>query len=170
MAIAEQEYQAHIKRNGGVVSDNHIKAYFNETSYKSANIHRDAYCAAFVNWCLARAGLSGNNSAGANSLSTWGRPTRGNNPAYGAVAVVQFPTGGFHVTFVAGRASQQGHELLIATLGGNQGHGHEVSRSHLPAHWVKNYRFPIGYIENDDDYQLELATTDNTVMTAASTH
>jgi len=170
MAIAEQEFQAHIKRNGGVVSDAHIKAYFDETSYKNANVHRDAYCAAFVNWCLARAGFPGNNSAGANSLSAWGRATRGNKPAYGAVAVVHFPTGGFHVTFVAGRASQPGQALLIATLGGNQGHSHEVSRSHLPAQWVKNYRFPIDYVESDEDYQLETATTDNSAMTAASTH
>jgi uncharacterized protein (TIGR02594 family) len=173
MAIAEQEFQAHIKRNGGIVSDDHIKAYFNETSYKSANVHSTPYCAAFVNWCLARAGFPGNNSAGAESLSTWGRATRGNKPAYGAVAVVHIPPHNSpHVTFVSGahRVDSDGKILQIATLGGNQGHAHEVSCSSLPESWVVHYRFPSNYVESDDDYDLHLVVVDGAQMTAASTH
>jgi uncharacterized protein (TIGR02594 family) len=173
MAIAEQEFQAHIKRNGGVVSDEHIKAYFQETSLKSANAHSTPYCAAFVNWCLDRAGFPGNNSAGADSLSNWGRATRGNKPAYGAVAVVHIPPHNSpHVTFVNGahRIDSDGKILQIATLGGNQGHAHEVSCSSLPESWVVHYRFPKNYVESDDDYHLHLVVVDGAQMTAASTH
>lgn len=173
MAIAEREFHAHIKRNGGVESDAHIKAYFHETSYKSANVHSTPYCAAFVNWCLARAGFHGNNSAGAESFSTWGRSTRGNKPAYGAVAVVHIPPHNSpHVTFVNGahRIDSCGNVSRIATLGGNQGHAHEVSCSSLPASWVVHYRFPRDYVESDEDYHLSLVAVDDAQMTATSTN
>ncbi len=49
----------------------------------------------------------------------------GNKPALGAVAVIRFEDGSHHVTFVAGTSfSGRG----IATLGGNQGRAHEVTR------------------------------------------
>lgn len=172
MVTAEQEFQAHIKRNGGVVSDEHIKAYFQETSLKSANAHTESYCAAFVNWCLARAGIAGTNSAAAGSFSTYGRSTKGNKPAYGAICVITFPGQSIshHVTFCNGMAKPGRSGPRIATLGGNQGAAHEVSASALPESWIKHYRFPIEYIESDDDYDLKLAVVDESAMSYSSTH
>ncbi|WP_186114987.1 glucosaminidase domain-containing protein [Burkholderia gladioli] len=170
MAVAEVEFQAHVRRRGGANPDQHIEEYFSATSLGKQKSDKLAYCAAFVNWCLQRAGYKGNNNAGAANLATWGRPTKGNKPAYGAVAIVHFPEGGHHVTFVAGRATSPPHPLSIATLGGNQGHAHEVSHSRLPASWVTHYRFPSDYVERDEDYDLQLVATDNARMSAASTH
>ncbi|WP_144161577.1 glucosaminidase domain-containing protein [Paraburkholderia sp. BCC1885] len=170
MAIAEQEFEAGVKRRGGAQPDQHIEEYFSATSLGRQRSDNLAYCAAFVNWCLTRAGYHGNNNAGANSLSTWGRATRGNKPAYGAIAVVHFPTGGFHVTFVNGKAPSRPNAPRVATLGGNQGHAHEVSHSAVPAGWVTHYRFPTEYVENDEDYDLHLVSVDSAQMSAASTH
>ncbi|MGN4101468.1 CHAP domain-containing protein, partial [Burkholderia gladioli] len=170
MAVAEVEFQAHVRRRGGANPDQHIEEYFSATSLGKQKSDKLAYCAAFVNWCLQRAGYKGNNNALAANLATWGRPTKGNKPAYGAVAIVHFPEGGHHVTFVAGRATSPPHPLSIATLGGNQGHAHEVSHSRLPASWVTHYRFPSDYVERDEDYDLQLVATDNARMSAASTH
>jgi flagellar protein FlgJ len=170
MAVAELEFRAGVRRRGGVHPDQHIVEYFSATSLGTQRSDNLAYCAAFVNWCLTCAGYQGNNSAGANSLSTWGRPTRNNKPAYRAIAVVHFPTGGHHVTFVNGMAPSRPNALRIATLGGNQGHAHEVSHSAVPASWVTHYRFPTGYAEHDEDYELEQSSVDSAQMSATSTH
>ncbi|KAK42405.1 hypothetical protein BG58_03750 [Caballeronia jiangsuensis] len=170
MEIAEKEFTAGIRRGGGTASDQHIVQYFRATTLHESDhqLAKEAYCAAFVNWCLTQAGFKGNRSAGAASLAKWGRSTRGNKPAYGAVAVVRFPEGGHHVTFVSGKAV--GGSSRIATLGGNQGRSHEVSHSALPASWVVAYRFPLEYVETDQDYALDAVRTDGSTMSAVSTH
>ncbi len=170
MAVAEVEFQAGVRRRGGAHPDRHIEEYFSATSLGRQRSDNLAYCAAFVNWCLTCAGYQGNNNAGASSLSTWGRATRNNQPAYGAIAVVHFPTGGHHVTFVNGMAPSRPNALRIATLGGNQGHAHEVSHSAVPASWITHYRFPTGYVEHDEDYELEQSSVDGAQMSATSTH
>jgi len=167
MEIAEGEFRAGVRRRGGKHPDQHILEYFAATSTGRQKTDSLAYCAAFANWCLTRAGYKGSNSAMAVSFANWGRATRGNKPAYGAVALVRFPTGAHHVTFVTGKARADGSR--IATLGGNQGHAHEVSHSSLPAAWVVQYRLPSDYLEMDEDYQLKIAAVDGAEMTAAST-
>jgi flagellar protein FlgJ len=87
-----------------------------------------------------------------------------------AIAVVHFPTGGHHVTFVNGMAPSRPNALRIATLGGNQGHAEEVSHSAVPASWITHYRFPTGYVEHDEDYELEQSSIDSAQMSATSTH
>jgi uncharacterized protein (TIGR02594 family) len=174
MAIAEQERHVGVKRRGGAVSTEHIREYFSATVYPNADPNSTAYCAAFVNWCLQRAGYEGTKgkyNARANSFLGWGRPTRGNKPAYGAIAVVHFGPNEDHVTFVNGafRIEADGSVQNIATLGGNQGHAHEVNASHLPARLIVSYRFPIGYVESEDDYHLKTVHDDSTLMTAAGT-
>ncbi|WMY08882.1 glucosaminidase domain-containing protein [Paraburkholderia phenoliruptrix] len=173
MAIAEEEFHAGVKRRGGTHPDQHIEEYFSATSLGRQHSDNLPYCAAFVNWCLTRAGFPGNNSASANSLSAWGKPTQDNKPAYGAVAIVHIPPHNSpHVTFVNGVAASDvhGNVVRIATLGGNQGHAHEVSMSSVPASWVAHYRFPSDYVESPEDYHLGHADTDGAQMTAASTH
>ncbi|KVX51702.1 TIGR02594 family protein [Burkholderia stagnalis] len=170
MVVAEREFKAGVRRRGGKNPDQHILEYFTATSAGRQKTDTIAYCAAFVNWCLTQAGFEGNRNAMAISLAKWGRPTRDNKPAYGAVAIVHFPEGGHHVTFVNGKARSAPNALRIATLGGNQGHGHEVSHSALPASWVVHYRLPTGYVELDEDYDLQLVQVDGARMSAASTH
>jgi len=84
----------------------------------------------------------------------------------GAVALIKFPEGGHHVTFVAGLS---GDGKRIATLGGNQGSAHEVSHSYCPRKWVVAYRYPADYPDYDDDYLLHDVASDHAPMTAAGT-
>ncbi|WP_080433338.1 TIGR02594 family protein [Burkholderia ubonensis] len=175
MTYAEEERRVGVKRKGGEVSTEHIKEYFGATSQSKADPNSTAYCAAFVNWCLQRAGYEGtkgDDNAMAYSFLKWGQPTKGNKPAYGAIAIVRFGKNAYHVTFVNGAHRFDAHQHLqsLATLGGNQGKAHEVNKSHLPPSLVVAYRFPIGYEATDDDYQLALVPDDgSTSMTAAST-
>ncbi|KML22298.1 MULTISPECIES: TIGR02594 family protein [Burkholderia] len=175
MTYAEEERRVGIKRKGGDVSTEHIKEYFGATSQTKADPNSAAYCAAFVNWCLQRAGYEGTKgktNAMASSFLKWGKPTKGNKPVYGAIAVVRFGKSAYHVTFVNGAHRFDAHQHLqsLATLGGNQGKAHEVNKSHLPPSLVVAYRLPIGYDATDDDYQLALVPDDgSTSMTAAST-
>ncbi|MBB5447157.1 MULTISPECIES: TIGR02594 family protein [unclassified Paraburkholderia] len=169
MQIAEREFKAGVRRRGTKHPDQHIIEYFTATSVGRQKTDMIAYCAAFINWCMTQCGYDGSHSAMANSFAKWGRPTRENMPAYGAVALVHFPEGGYHVTFVNGRPSNMAHGPLIATLGGNQGRDHEVSHSKLPASWVTHYRFPYGYEEIDEDYELNAVQVDSARMSAAST-
>ena len=71
------------------------------------------WCAAFVNWCLARAGYRGTGSTQAKSFLEYGIRLHG--PMYGAITVVNRP-GGKHVAFCNSRAGDQKLKLL----GGNQ--------------------------------------------------
>jgi uncharacterized protein (TIGR02594 family) len=158
------------RRTGRGKHDPRILEYFKATpslDQKYSAVDETPYCAAFINWCLGRSGYQGNGSALAASFARWGRPTRDNKPALGAVALIRFPGGGHHVTFVAG-ISPNGR--LIATLGGNQGEGHEVSHSRCPKTMVIAYRYPSNYPDNDDDYVLHDVASDHAPMTAASTH
>ncbi|MBJ9751643.1 C40 family peptidase [Burkholderia cepacia] len=89
MTYAEEECRVGIKRKGGDVSTEHIKEYFGATSQTKADPNSAAYCAAFVNSCLPRAGYEGTKgktNAMASSFLKWGKPTKGNKPVYGAIA------------------------------------------------------------------------------------
>lgn len=77
------------------------------------------WCSAFVNWCLARAGIAGTDSGWARTWAEWGVPT---GPRLGAVAVwargrpaADAPVVTGHVGFLV---EDMGDSLLV--LGGNQ--------------------------------------------------
>lgn len=171
MKFAQEEFEKGVKRHVGKgPSDPRILEYFKATptlDKASAATDKTPYCAAFANWCLVKAGFKGDNSALAASFAKWGRPTKGNKPGLGAVAVIKFPEGGHHVTFVAGLSA---NGKMIATLGGNQGKGHEVSHSHVTTAWVVAYRYPSDYPDHDDDYVLTDVKGDHATMSAKSTH
>lgn len=184
MVHAEAEFKKGVKRVTGAGVDSNIIEYLKVTNLAgSAAARRDEtpYCAAFVNWVLAKEGIVGavarptqgnaapELSALALKFRDWGRPTKDNKPAFGAVALIRIepittpPV--YHVTFVAGMKGN-----LIATLGGNQGHAHEVSHSHCRASWVIAYRYPSSYPHYEEDYVLQDIKSDHATMTAASTH
>lgn len=171
MTFAESEFKKGVKRQAGRAhNDARILAYFTATPSlpkRYAEVDETPYCAAFANWCLTKAGFRGNNSAGARDFLRWGRSTEGNKPALGAVAVIRFDTGGYHVTFVAGTSSRG---TRIATLGGNQGSAHEVSHSSIDKDSIIAYRYPENYPDNPDDYVLHDVRSDHAPMTASSTH
>ncbi len=166
LTLAEHERALSIRRNGGAESDQHIREYASATTMGRTSDASYAYCATFANWCLARAGYAGSNNAMAASFKNWGRATKGGKPAFGSIAVIKFPTGGHHVTFIVGKKS--GGRLI--TLGGNQGQNHAVSKSSVPASWVVACRLPHDYPDRDEDY--ELGDQGDTVagMSYASTH
>jgi len=169
MKMAEEEFKARVARVPGKAANPHIIEYFKETSLSKsmASIDETAWCAAFCNWCLVKAGFKGTHNAMAVSFRNWGRPTRGNKPALGAVALIRFKDGRHHVTFVAG-VDKSGTRL--ATLGGNQGKTSAVTHSHVPASWVVCYRYPGDYPDYDDDYVLQDVKADGAPLTAATTH
>ncbi|HEX9964380.1 MAG TPA: TIGR02594 family protein [Allosphingosinicella sp.] len=78
------------------------------------------WCSAFVNWCLAQAGIEGTDSGWARSWAEWGEPVE--PPRLGAVAVwargrssPDEPVVTGHVAFFV---EDRGDSLLV--LGGNQ--------------------------------------------------
>jgi uncharacterized protein (TIGR02594 family) len=166
LTFAEHERELKVRRNGGAESDEHIRAYALETSMGKTNDLSYAYCSAFANWCLARAGYKGSHNAMAASFKNWGRSTKGGKPAFGAIAVIKFPAGGHHVTFIVGKKS--GGRLI--TLGGNQGGDHAVSKSSVPASWVVALRLPSDYPDRDEDYELSSQVENVSGMSYASTH
>jgi uncharacterized protein (TIGR02594 family) len=95
------------------------------------------WCAAFVGWCLERAGVPGTGKANARSYLDWGGPlmkprpgcivvfSRGGNQAQGHV--------GFALREMAGR---------IDVLGGNQGDAVSIQR--YPRDRLLGWRWPVG--------------------------
>lgn len=165
LAYAEHERKLGIRRGGGQVSNQHIQEYATATTMGRTNDASYAYCAAFANWCLTNAGFAGTRSARAISFRNWGKSTKQNRPAYGALALIKFPAGGHHVTFVIGKAKGN----RIATLGGNQGGNHAVSQSTVPAAWVVAYRLPSNYPDTNEDYELQDVQHAGSSMSHAST-
>jgi uncharacterized protein (TIGR02594 family) len=169
MKFAEAEFQKGVRRRAGRDHDPRILDYLTATSVQGAARTRDEtpYCAAFVNWCLTKGGFRGNGSAWALDFARWGRPTKDNKPALGAVAVIRFPgTQTHHVTFVAGLNN---HGALLATLGGNQGDFNAVTHSTCPKSWVVAYRYPTDYPHHDDDYVLHAVQSSSGPVTATGT-
>jgi uncharacterized protein (TIGR02594 family) len=111
-----------------------IVEFFSATSYH-ANNDMIAWCAAFANWCLERAGKSGSRSAASQSfLSKDFEATK--NPKPGDLAIFTCydkasgkSLGLGHVTFFKSKIS----ETYINVVGGNQsGDGHSSIISERP--------------------------------------
>lgn len=94
------------------------------------------WCSGFVNWVMAHAGMGNTGSAAALSWRNWGK--RVNEPAPGAIGVIDHGGGKGHVGFVIGR---QGNNLLL--LGGNQRNA--VSISVYPVSKFCAFVFPSDY-------------------------
>ena len=103
------------------------------------------WCASFVNWCLQKVGIRGNNSARARDFGSWGQKL--DQPRYGCVVhLFKSPRGvdgrtgsssGNHVAFFVGQTTTQ-----VSLLGGNQGNRVRISNYPLNQYQVKAMRWP----------------------------
>lgn len=94
-----------------------IRAYFESTSIGPSH-DEVPWCAAFVGWCLERAGAAHTRGANARSYMNWGRRTT--KPRIGDIIVFWrgSPEGWMgHVAFFVGRTA----DGQVLALGGNQG-------------------------------------------------
>lgn len=73
-----------IKEIHGDNNDKRILEYASTTTLH-ADCDETAWCSAFVNWCVIRAGINGTNSAAARSWLNWGRAVA--NPIPGCIVV-----------------------------------------------------------------------------------
>ena len=119
-----------------------ILEYFRSTSYhaKDDSGEGGAWCSAFVNWSVEKAGFKGTGSAGAASWLKWGMPI--DKPVPGCVVVKHRTRANgsksYHVGFCQ---SVQGNTLFM--LGGNQSNKVSVRRINMKK--VKLYfRVPSG--------------------------
>ena len=78
-----------------------------------------AWCSAFVNWCVEKAGYAGTDSAWARSWANWGQAVE--PPRRGCIVVLTRGDGG-HVGFYVGETATE-----IQILGGNQSNSVRVS-------------------------------------------
>lgn len=93
------------------------------------------WCAAFVNWCLQQAHITGTHSAAARSFMNWGEVLKA--PKVGCIAILKRGTGWQgHVAFYEGQKA--GGRVIL--YGGNQ--KDEVRSSNYPVDDVLGYRFP----------------------------
>jgi uncharacterized protein (TIGR02594 family) len=121
----------------GSADNPRIREYLNSVRLGPATQNHDevAWCSAFVNWCVRRAGLHGTDSPVARSWLKWGRAL--DTPRPGAVTVVE-----------RGLEPWQGHVALfvraspgfVYLLGGNQ--RNRVSVQRFAAGVVLGLRWP----------------------------
>ena len=98
-----------------------------------------AWCAAFVNWCLNKAGVPHLGYATARSWLEFGTPVA--HPVYGCIVVIKPSSStGSTTGHVAFYVSHQGNRVKL--LGGNQVNGTRVSETTYPDGWVLGYRWP----------------------------
>ncbi|MBK9927665.1 MAG: TIGR02594 family protein [Anaerolineales bacterium] len=89
------------------------------------------WCAAFVNWCIEKSGLSSMNSALVNPWTKWGKAS--NPPKRGAVITFLWDDGWAHVSFYLGEIGN-----YVVCLGGNQSDATWISVYHKK--YVTSYR------------------------------
>jgi uncharacterized protein (TIGR02594 family) len=114
MAIAEGEKG--VSEVPGMGNNPRVVEYLGATSgLGSATQSRDEtpWCSAFVNWCLAQAGIPGTKSAIARSWLDWGQPIE--TPRLGCIVFFSRDVKYGHVGFYLGETGTE-----IKVLGGNQ--------------------------------------------------
>lgn len=130
----------------GFDSNARILEYLREVNLANAG-DEVAWCSAFVNWVMNKAGYVGTKNALASSWAGWGRSSE---PVVGAIVIV-YPKGatfeagkpGAHVGFYCGTRDEK-----IRILGGNQFlNANDVGRVNEMGHplsaWtVQGYRWP----------------------------
>lgn len=151
-----------VQEIAGAAHNPRIVEYHGVTSLRATD-DETPWCASFVGWCLAQAGLAHTGSAAARSYLGWGRPL--DRPTLGCVVVFSrgsSPTAG-HVGFYAGRAP----DGRILVLGGNQ--SNRVSVAPYPAASLLGWRWPSGVpLPPDVQPRAESKVVQGTVASTAA--
>jgi uncharacterized protein (TIGR02594 family) len=134
IALAEQG----VKEYPGDGDNPRIVEYLQSTILEAPMRNNDetAWCSAFVNWCVERAGYEGTDSAWAKSWLNWGKAIQ--KPRRGCVVILTREGGG-HVGFYMG-----GTKTTITVLGGNQ--SDEVNQSNRPKADLLGFRLPANLV------------------------
>jgi uncharacterized protein (TIGR02594 family) len=141
LTIAYEELAAGVAETPGPRATPRIIEYFARTW--QAGQHKDdggkdnAWCAAFVTFCLEEAGVKTQKAVGARSYETFGEDTV---PFRGAIAVLE-RAGQKHVAFIVGI---DGDGWNMSYLGGNQ--ANRVSVASFPHHRIVSIRKPRGFV------------------------
>ena len=106
------------------------------------------WCASFCNWVMEQSGYEGTGSARALSWKDWG-VSAGDEPVYGAIAVIDYGGGKGHVGFVTGIDGDN----ITVLLGGNQ--SDQVKESKFKKSSIVAYRFPTEYDVLESEKDLE---------------
>lgn len=142
IATTEPKWMANARQLVGlkeIVGSQHEKKvleFFAEAGHPEIHNDETAWCAAFANAMLRRAGYAGTGSLAARSFLTWGEKLT--TPRPGCVAV-----------FKRGNSSWEGHVAFfvrdagdsIEVLGGNQ--SNSVSITRMPKSSLLGYRWPL---------------------------
>lgn len=115
--LATAEHLANIK-DVITTKDKQGKKVEEETGYMMSQVDETAWCACFVNWCLAQAGKTPRKGARAESYKDYGTES----VVDGNICVIHREpfsdsSSGWHVGFFIGGDPREGYVLL---LGGNQ--------------------------------------------------
>jgi uncharacterized protein (TIGR02594 family) len=104
------------KEIAGAAANPRIVEYLHSTNIGAAydNTDETAWCSAFVNWCVEKAGHAGTDSASALSWGSWG--TNATAPVPGDIVVFNWGGGNGHVGFFVSSTKD-----IVKVLGGNQG-------------------------------------------------
>jgi uncharacterized protein (TIGR02594 family) len=119
----------------GAIPNPEVMKYFEATSYRPTT--EEAWCSAFVNWCMLKVGIKGTYSASARSWMQWGKVI--DKPVNGCVCIFwrgnpNYLTG--HVGFYVGES-----ETEIMVLGGNE--NNQVCVMGYSKIRLLGYRYPI---------------------------
>ena len=113
----------------GAASNPRIVEYHQSTKLKATD-DDVPWCAAFVNWVFAQAGLPVTKSAAALSFLDWGIKVK--TPKYGDLVVFDYGHGRGHVGFYVGERGGK-----ISVLGGNQNDSVNVTQFTLSAYDIE---------------------------------
>lgn len=105
-----------------------------------AALDETAWCSAFANWCIQRAGLQGTGSAWARSWLQWGEAAPLQELRLGAIVVLSRGDMAGHVGFLHRLELRSDGPPLLHLLGGNQGNAVKVSP--YPANQLLGIRVP----------------------------
>lgn len=139
--IAEGEIG--VTENPDKIIDNpRVVEYFTATDFMNKGDDEIPWCSAFVNWCMAQAGIEGTHSARARSWHEEGWGEKLDEPREGCLVVLKRPPKpeNGHVGFYAG----MNDDNRIRLLGGNQGPEGRgaVNISNQSKDLVLSYRWP----------------------------
>jgi uncharacterized protein (TIGR02594 family) len=144
LVVARAELGVH--ETSGAGDTKRVQEYFGATGMGPHTHDAVPWCSAFVNFCMAGAGIEGTHSAAARSWLDWGRPLL--KPKLGCVIVFSRPLGGpqsGHVGFYVGDNSEPiapGQRMVSEyhVLSGNQ--SDRVCVAAYPASRVLGWRWP----------------------------